>query len=74
MRFHDLRHTYATRLVSRHLPLAEVSRVLGHTQPTMTYRYTNLTVETARRAAAALDEMHNSNLVPVEESQVPMIN
>jgi integrase len=56
---HDLRHTYATRLVSKHLPLAEVSRVLGHTQPTMIYRYTNLTVESAKRAAVMLDEMHN---------------
>jgi integrase len=74
MRFHDLRHTYATRLVSRHMPLAEVSRVLGHTQPTMTYRYTNLTVETARRAAEALNELHNSTLSMVEENQVPMIN
>lgn len=74
MRFHDLRHTYATRLVSKHLPLAEVSRVLGHTQPTMTYRYTNLTVETARRAAEALNELHNSNLKLIEGNQIPMIN
>lgn len=74
MRSHDLRHTYATRLVSKHLTLAEVSRVLGHTQPTMTYRYTNLTVHTARRAAEALNEIHNSNLSIVEENQVPMIN
>jgi integrase len=59
LRFHDLRHTYATRLVSKHLPLSEVGRVLGHTQPTMTYRYTNLTVEAARRAACALDEFNN---------------
>jgi integrase len=29
IRFHDLRHTAATRLVAAHLPLAEVGRVLG---------------------------------------------
>lgn len=74
LRFHDLRHTYATRLVSKHLPLSEVGRVLGHTQPTMTYRYTNLTVETARRAAAALDEMHSSSFGRVEANQIQMIN
>jgi integrase len=74
LRFHDLRHTYATRLVSKHLPLSEVGRVLGHTQPTMTYRYTNLTVETARRAAEALNELHNSNLELVEGNQIQMIN
>lgn len=66
VRFHDLRHTHATRLVSRHLPLSEVGRVLGHTQANTTYRYVNANVETARRAAAALDQF-NSN----EASQEP---
>jgi len=73
LRFHDLRHTYATRLVSKHLPLSEVGRVLGHTQPTTTYRYTNLTVETARRAASALDELHSAGFES-NNSQPQMIN
>lgn len=73
LRFHDLRHTYATRLVSKHLPLSEVGRVLGHTQPTTTYRYTNLTVETARRAAEALNELHGSSVEP-DNLQPQMIN
>lgn len=30
VRFHDLRHTAATRLVGAHIPLSEVGRVLGH--------------------------------------------
>ncbi len=55
VRFHDLRHTHATRLVGAHIPLSEVGRVLGHTQPNTTYRYVNANVETARRASAALD-------------------
>lgn len=55
LRFHDLRHTAATRLVGAHIPLSEVGRVLGHTQANTTYRYVNANVETARRAAAALD-------------------
>jgi integrase len=54
VRFHDLRHTAATRLVQAHLQLAEVGRVLGHTQPSTTYRYVNANIETARRAADAL--------------------
>ena len=65
VRFHDLRHTHASRLVSAHIPLAEVGRVLGHTQPVTTYRYVNANVETARRAAAALDVFNQ----PVEESR-----
>lgn len=59
VRFHDLRHTHATRLVSAHIPLSEVGRVLGHTQANTTYRYVNANVETARRAAAALNEFNS---------------
>jgi integrase len=55
LRLHDLRHTHATRLIAAHIPLGEVGRILGHTQPSTTYRYVNANHETARRAAAALD-------------------
>jgi integrase len=58
VRWHDLRHVHATRLVAANIPLPEISRVLGHTSPTMTYRYVTATVDTARRAAAALDEFN----------------
>ena len=58
VRLHDLRHTHATRLVAAHIPLGEVGRVLGHTQPSTTYRYVNANYETARRAAAALDSFN----------------
>ena len=69
LRFHDLRHTHATRLVSGHVPLSEVGRVLGHTQANTTYRYVNANVETARRAAAVLDEFNQSN-----EDGRPVVN
>lgn len=55
VRFHDLRHTAATRLVQGHLPLAEVGRILGHTSPMTTFRYVNADESTAQRAAAILD-------------------
>jgi integrase len=62
IRFHDLRHTAATRLVAAHLPLPEVGRVLGHTQANTTYRYVNANIETTRRAAAALDAFNAEGL------------
>jgi integrase len=68
VRFHDLRHTAATRLVGAHLPLAEVGRILGHTQANTTYRYVNANVETARRAAAALDAFNAD--VPQQASEL----
>jgi len=67
VRFHDLRHTHATRLVSLHLPLSEVGRVLGHSQPNTTYRYVNANVETARRASAALDAF-NTEVVTTHQA------
>lgn len=60
VRFHDLRHTHATRLVAANMPLSEVGRVLGHTQANTTYRYVNANVATARRAAAVLDEFNSA--------------
>lgn len=62
LRFHDLRHTAATRLVGAHIPLSEVGRVLGHTQANTTYRYVNANAETAKRAAAALDAFNGQGI------------
>lgn len=54
--FYTLRHPAATRLVSLHIPLSEVGKVLGHTTPNTTYRYyLNPNVEMIKRAATALD-------------------
>lgn len=72
VRFHDLRHTAATRLVAAHLPLPEVGRVLGHTQANTTYRYVNANIETTRRAAALLDAFNQGGaeqLVAAEETE-----
>jgi integrase len=60
VRFHDLRHTHATRLISMHMPLSEVGRLLGHTQANTTLRYVNANIETARRAAALINEYNRS--------------
>ncbi|MGQ0845689.1 MAG: tyrosine-type recombinase/integrase [Sporichthyaceae bacterium] len=44
MRFHDLRHCYATWLVSEGVPINEVQRLLGHEQASTTLdRYTHPT-------------------------------
>lgn len=41
LRFHDLRHTYATRLLQAGVPIAEIARALGHADISTTYRYLN---------------------------------
>src|SRR5262249_33734839 len=73
VRFHDLRHTNATRLVSAHMPLWEVGRVLGHTQTNTTYRYVNANVETAQRAAAKLDAFNEGSAVSSTDTR-PTVN
>lgn len=57
LHFHDLRHTFATRLVQLGFPLAEVARLLGHSSLQMTYRYSNSTPETIKRAADLLNKL-----------------
>ena len=68
VRFHDLRHTAATRLVkNKKMSLPEVGRILGHTQANTTYRYTNADTETVRRAGAAFDAFNNETVEPTTE-------
>jgi integrase len=63
VRFNHKMHTAATRLLRAAITLSEVGRILGHQQPSTTYRYVNADIETANRAAAALDRF---NALPLE--------
>ena len=49
-RIHDLRHTYASHLVSGGISLAIVGRLMGHTQPQTTQRYAHFADDPLREA------------------------
>ncbi len=53
--FHDLRHTFATRLVQAGVDLYKVQRLLGHKSPMMTQRYAHHYPESLRDGVEILD-------------------
>jgi len=54
--FHDLRHTFATRLVQSRKDLYEVQMLLGHKTSAMTQRYAHHNPESLRGAVEILDK------------------
>jgi integrase len=54
-RVHDLRHSFASRLVQRGVDLYKVQKLLGHASPTMTQRYAHLAPDHLAGAVAVLD-------------------
>lgn len=59
-RFHDLRHTFATRLVQNGVDLYKVKELLGHKTITMTMRYAHHYSESLRSSVEVLDNCYNS--------------
>lgn len=53
VRIHDLRHSFASRLVCNGRSLYEVQQILGHGDPKVTMRYAHLSAKTLQEAANA---------------------
>ena len=55
LRFHDTRHTFASRLVQRGVPIPEVQQLLGHQDIQMTMRYAHLAPKNLSNAIKVLE-------------------
>ena len=76
LHFHDLRHTFATRMVQAGIDLYKVQRLLGHKSPIMTQRYAHHYPESLRDGVDALEagRLVSTNLahVPVRSCAVSL--
>ena len=59
-RFHDLRHTFASRLVQKGISIYEVMHLTGHKSLVMVQRYAHLAPDYQNRAIEALDDLQNT--------------
>lgn len=60
-RFHDLRHTAATRLAQAGVDIYAIASFLNHSQLSTTKRYAKHSIESLRKAVRALDQKDGTN-------------
>jgi len=58
--WHTLRHTFASRLVSRGVDIVTVKELLGHSSVAVTMRYTHTNLDSKHAAVAKLEEFSDS--------------
>jgi integrase len=60
--FHTLRHTFASWLVQRGVPLVTVARLLGHATTAMTERYSHLAPDHFKQAVDTLESVRSEKV------------
>jgi integrase len=66
LRFHDLRHTFASRLVERGVDLIKVKELLGHSSVKVTERYTHSNREERKKAVELLCHKSRKTAINLE--------
>jgi len=65
-RWHDLRHTFASRLRMKGAPFEDIADLLGHKSLTMTRRYAHLGPNKLHRVVSLLEQV-TSQVTPVKQ-------
>ena len=66
--WHVLRHSFASHLVMRGVPIKTVQELLGHASIEMTRRYAHLSPEVRRDAVRVLDDLHRDGTLAAHEN------
>ncbi len=70
LRIHDLRHTFASRLLAAGVVETDINKMLGHSSLRMTARYAHSSEASRRAAVEALSGIcRESNLIPAKFGQ-----
>ncbi|MGH7285169.1 MAG: tyrosine-type recombinase/integrase, partial [Polyangiaceae bacterium] len=67
IRWHDIRHSFASQLVSEGVPLRQVQDYLGHSTITMTMRYSHLAPNDGGDMFRALDRSAHSRRLEAQD-------
>ena len=68
LRFHDLRHTAATRLLGRGADIETVRQILGHSSLSVTQKYVHSGLDQQRQAVESLPIV--SHICPMQKSNI----
>ena len=67
--FHTLRHTFASWLAMKGVPIYTISKLMGHKDISMTQRYSHLSPDTKRTAVETISGMLNNNVIKMKQKQ-----